>query len=398
MAGSMDRRGTLRELGRLSLAIFTLITIQGCTLLPMKTLQPVLAPPALGTCSNAAAPITEIRYLVPSEQDNGAQRVASTASVGSFDAYRQAIQTRIDSKLPPELAQDRVTVAFRDFLTSVSAEAQLASQVQSPGFSVAQQVISNEKSSIEKHYSAPKLKQSDLKRFATRMFDLQLRHGPADFINSNLNAEGLTARSKALATGRPKMGTELVAYLKAYYDGNFYDRMSTAISKPQLPSSIKSLSNFSVPDSEIVAAETVLLEFLIDSIDPTPVMGDKAGHPSGTTYYPGASTNAPTALATNYATYVVLQDDGCGINLKNVWVVKDLANGASDQAAAVGGLIANTPGGISIGLGILGKISIGDNQTLSDLVKTAASELALRSTLTASYFTLKNIKFDPPHL
>ena len=76
---------------------------------------------------------------------------------------------------------------------------------------------------------------------------------------------------------RPKFDDALVAYLKAYYNGNFYDRLGTSISKPQLPdlsNLVSSLSNFSLPDSEIVAAETVLLEFLVDNIDPTPVMGN----------------------------------------------------------------------------------------------------------------------------
>ena len=69
-------------------------------------------------------------------------------------------------------------------------------------------------------------------------------------------------------------------------------------------------------------------------------------------------------------------------------------NAASDQATVVGGLVTNTVGGISIGLGVLGKISIGDNQTLSDLAKTAASEVALRAALATSYLTLNNMKFD----
>ena len=190
--------------------------------------------------------------------------------------------------------------------------------------------------------------------------------------------------------------------------------MSVAVSKPQLPNTsnlVSSLSNFSVPDSEIVAAETVLLEFLMDTIDPTPVMGDtKCPIPSTTatasctpdpsdakttTYYPGKSSNQPTALTVGYAKYVQLPATGCGITTKNVWVLQTLASGASDEAATVGGLVANTPGGVSIGLGIVGKISIGDNATLSDLVKTAASEVALRTTLLSSYFSLYRVNFTP---
>jgi hypothetical protein len=206
-------------------------------------------------------------------------------------------------------------------------------------------------------------------------------------------------------------------YLKAYYDGKFYDRLSVAVSKPQLPNSsnlVSSLSNFSVPDSEIVAAETVLLEFLMDTIDPTPVMGDTKcpipgtsatasctpdpNDPKTTTYYPGKSSDQPTALTVGYAKYVQLPATGCGITTKNVWILQTLASGASDEAATVGGLVANTPGGLSIGLGIVGKISIGDNATPSDLVKTAASEVALRTTLLSSYFSLYRVNFTPVSL
>jgi hypothetical protein len=72
----------------------------------------------------------------------------------------------------------------------------------------------------------------------------------------------------------------------------------------------------------------------------------------------------------------------------------EILAGASGKATAVGGLVAKTPGGTSLGLGMLGKISIGDNQTLSVMVKTGASRIALRATLASSYWTLRNVKFD----
>lgn len=122
-----------------------------------------------------------------------------------------------------------------------------------------------------------------------------------------------------------------------------------------------------------------------------PAAGDKS-----TTYFPGNSTNQPTALAVGLAPkYINIQNNTCGFTPKNVWVLKTLASSASDEAAAVGGLVANTPGGLSIGLGVVGKISIGDNATLSDLVKTAASELASRATLVTSYFSLYHVRFTP---
>lgn len=373
--------------------------MSGCTLLPIRNLRPVIAPPAgASTCSDSHAFLpnesiaeNRVQYVAPGDAA-GEHRMVIEAT-NSFEAYRAAIQKRVKAKLPPAIADHRVTTAFVELLTAASAEAQL--DAQAAGKKLEANVVNAERDSIQKHSNFRNLKHSELKDFATKLFDLQLRHGPADFTGADTDLARLSPSASKLASTRPKLGPEFVAYLKAYYDGKFYDRMSTAISKPQLPSGLSGLSNFSVPDSEIVAAETVLLEFLIDCVDPTPVMGDKDGHPAGTTYYPGNSSNEPTVLATNFAAYVTLPADGCGINLKNVWVLKDLANAASDQATAVGGLIVNTPGGISFGLGVLGKISIGDNQTLSDIVKSAASEMALRATLAATYFTLRNINFNP---
>jgi len=375
------------------------LMLTGCTLLPMRKLQPVIAPPTGDTCTTDRALLRNepsgFHYIYPHEVIAGR---TEAAFVDNFESYNTAIQARVASKLPPALAQNRVTNVFREFLTPVFAEAQLDAQVADRTLDTRNAAdtsrLASERAMIQKHTIAPSLKHSELKKFANLLFDLQLKHGPADFTNASANLDALGPRSRALVADRGKVDTDLVAYLKAYYDGKFYDRMGTAISKPQLPG-LNNLTNFSVPDSEIVAAETVLLEFLIDCIDPTPAMGDKDDHPVGTTYYPGGSTIEPTALTTGLASYVTLPHDGCGITLKNVWVLKDLANGASDHAAAVGGLVANTPGGISLGLGVVGKISIGDNQTLGDLVKTAASDLALRATLMTSYFTLRHVTFNP---
>ena len=380
------RNGPLRFRALLPLILAALM-ISGCAVLPMKNLQPVIAPPTAGACGGGLARAGKgpsFRYVLPGETTTGGAPQIEMVTTNGFEEYDTAIQNRLASKLPPALAQHRVTVAFREFLTSVTGEAQFVAQT--VGSDKNSPEIARERALIQKHNRTPNLKHSELKDFANKLFALQLLHGPDDY--------------SAITSSNTKIDTTLVAYLKAYYDGKFYDRMGTAISKPQIPSLSSVLtanrqSNFSIPDSEIVAAETVLLEFMIDCIDPTPVMGDKDNHPAGTTYYPGNSTDQPTALATGNAVYVTLPPEGCGINLKNVWVLKDLANAASDQAAAVDGLVVNTPGGISIGLGVLGKISIGDNQTLSDLLKTAASDLALRAALAASYLTLRDVNFNP---
>lgn len=229
-----------------------------------------------------------------------------------------------------------------------------------------------------------------MKDFADKLFDLQLRPGEAPLTNSSPNLSGLSAKEIQLIKTRPQPDKAFIAYFEAYYHGKFVDRMGTTVEKPQISTTI--------PDSEIVAAETVLLEFLIDAVDPTPVMGDTATVIDTTIFYPGGFSTKPTAISSGLANYKHIPDDpdACGITTKNAWVLKDLANAASDQAAAVGGLVANTPGGISLGLGVVGKISIGDNQTLSAMVKAAASRVALRATLASSYWTLRYFRFNVP--
>jgi hypothetical protein len=82
------------------------------------------------------------------------------------------------------------------------------------------------------------------------------------------------------------------------------------------------------------------------------------------------------------------------VTVKTVGLIKDLADAAGDRAAALGGLVAETPGGIEIGLGVLGKVSIGDNKTLSMIAKTAAARIATRATFAAGYWSLADAQ--PP--
>jgi hypothetical protein len=231
-----------------------------------------------------------------------------------------------------------------------------------------------------------------VKDFADKLFSLQLKTSatrltglPAD--ESHLNAQ---EKQTVKADKEAILDSVFIKYFKDYYAGKFVDRMSVKVDKPVISKTI--------PDADIAGALTVLLEFAADTIDPTPVMGTVAADAidDKTTFYPGGATNKPTFLVYNPSHYEQIPTDPtvCGITEGNAWILGYLANTASDETAAVGGLIANTPGGLSIGLGIVGKISIGDNQTLSVIVKTAASRLAERVTLASSYWLLRNVKFD----
>ena len=276
---------------------------------------------------------------------------------------------------------------------------QIAAHLLDPTIPSDQATIARQRGLILKYASAPKLKHKELRNFLNRLFDLQLKRGPADLLGANTNPEILSLKGQALSS-RPSLDAGLAAYFKAYYDDKFYNRMGGQIAKPQmpiLPGASGGPISVSITDTDMDNAATVFLEFLIDSIDPTPVMGDTpTGDPATTTYYPGKSVNLPTALATNYVGYLQLNPDGCGITQKNAWVLKDLANLAGDQVGAISGLVVNSWGGFSFGAGAYLNFSVGDNQTLSDLLKTAASELAFRITLVSAYFSLRHISFNPP--
>jgi len=369
----------------------------GCTAIPLGRMRPIVQPPN-STCEAGSERFfqgeetTKLHYVLPEGEPTARSGVTSVAT---FKEYQERVRTIVHNRIPEGLQNHKVTNAFADYMASVSAEAQLEAQA-SHG-RVDSQAVANERESIRKNSPPIKLSHGEMKNFSDKLFDLSLKVSSASLTGIPGNPPTADAKQNQSANARPALDKTLVAYLTAYYKGKFTDRLSVVSPKPNISTTI--------PDSEIAAAETVLLEFMVDTIDPTPVMGDApAASISGTThFFPGDSTNEPTAYATGLAKYVQISNPSsatdptaCGITTKNAWVLKDLANGAGDQAAAVGGLIANTPGGLSIGLGVIGKISIGDNQTLSTLVKTAASRLATRAALASSYWTLRNVKFNIP--
>jgi hypothetical protein len=366
--------------------------LSGCAAIPLKRLQPVVAPPS-PTCTSRG----EFEFLTNETEPpkfHYALPGGASGTIDNFEAYRTTVQASVQANLPPGLKQHKVTKTLTDFLLSVSGGAQLDAQI-ADGTIKDPERIATQRKAIQKYSTPSKLTHANMKDFADKLFDLQLKPGAADLTSSSVDRSGLSAREAEYLNNHPPLDKTFIAYFQAYYKGQFIDRMGTKLTAPEISST--------VPDSEIVAAETVLLEFLIDLIDSTPVMGsdDPKSVTDKTIFYPGATTNMPTVYSvthsSNPAVYVKIPTGSataCGITTTNVWVLRDLANGASDQAAAVGGLVSNTPGGLSLGLGVMGKISIGDNQTLSVMVKTAASRVSLRLTLASSYFTLRHVKFN----
>jgi hypothetical protein len=192
-------------------------------------------------------------------------------------------------------------------------------------------------------------------------------------------------------SGKTKLTDTFAVYFNAYYKGNYVDRFGAPITKPSVA--------LTVSDQEIANALSVLVDYILDSIDPTPVWGSDplGGVNDKTKFYPGAGSK-PTFLAAygvDAATYQTIQPGPCGITLAKTEILSKLASAAADEGATVSGLVHGSFGGFSVGLGFLGKFSFGDNQTLATIVKSAASRLSARLTLAGTWPILARIDYDP---
>jgi hypothetical protein len=81
-------------------------------------------------------------------------------------------------------------------------------------------------------------------------------------------------------------------------------------------------------------------------------------------------------------TYVVeplVANDAAGISHAKLKLIKLASGAASDGAEGLSSLIMRSFGGVDIGFVVLGKISIGDNETLARIVETVVGNLAIRS-------------------
>lgn len=359
------------------------ILLLSCSAIPLKRLEPLS--PTVHPCTyEAMAPHyaqddtpQPIYSLAPAASHDPQSfevpfgRLPQAPPVSSFAAFVKGSE---DAKLwlPKPIQNLAATNALLGAVQKASGQAMLNAAIAQGRIGTIQ--AKENQREIDSFHVPNKLTHWQLMEFADKFFDAGLRHDVSE------------AHSGSPALKR------FMTYLTAYYTDKFIDRFGQSVAKPNWQSWLSGNSATtpyfaSIPDADISNAEIVLLEFLIDTIDPTPVLGDKENLGDATKFFPGSSSPPPTAATTcpvlvNYKQI----STGCGATQSGVSLATTLAGAASDRAAAVGGLIANTPGGIVL----LGKISIGDNQTLSGLVKTAASRIAMRLTYAAAYWSLEH--------
>jgi hypothetical protein len=223
-------------------------------------------------------------------------------------------------------------------------------------------------------YSAPNLSQEDFKEFGKLAADLAF--------NPTIRPAN---RLAALSTPAEAESNLLIEYFSAYFEGEFVDRFGTMLPKPTLSRSIN--------NQFIAGAIAVLMEYILDAALDTPVWTDAAGK-----FYPGAFDKQPTVLKLNRAkTASLLTDDQtqqCGITKLKSQAINYLSQQAGNRAALLSGMVGESFGGFEVGLGFLGKFSLGDNQTLQTVVKTTLSVAAMRLAEHGSYEILREIGHD----
>jgi hypothetical protein len=333
-----------------------------------------------------------------------APMAAATPTPAPFQQYAQAVMAK-KALLPPELQSDPVVDAIYRIMIKSSANAHVNAQIATAaasGTSIPQSQVDE-----VRNYPVPsRVSHSEIKQFAETIFTSGLRQtvpvspiNPAAQIATVQTANNTVTPAAQIAA--QSTNNVFGTYFTAYYSGKFYDRLGKNLAKPTI--------SLTVSDAEIAGALSFLLEYTVDLIDPTPVLGSDptpvdavagtaAAAPAvgdaatkGTTYFPGNSTNKPTALAA-YGNSIYLQipaTSTCGWNQQNAPALGYVASAAGDQAGGVSGLLSGSFGGVGVALGVFGKLSIGDNQTLATLVKSAASRLAERITLAATYWAFK---------
>jgi hypothetical protein len=200
-------------------------------------------------------------------------------------------------------------------------------------------------------------------------------------------------------------------YFSAYYRGEFVDRAGGKLSKPDLG---KKISN-----ETITSALTVGLESIHDYAVLTASKGPAervikapvtfTGNPGQEQWQNG---NKPTLVTVTqkllkrkrgepiapwpYVVEAVAVNKKEGISSAKRKVIEWISGLAGDGAGSLSDLLTRTFGGIHIGFGLLGKVSVGDDDTLAKVVSTTVETFAHRGSELFASHMFYDITFDDP--
>ena len=190
-------------------------------------------------------------------------------------------------------------------------------------------------------------------------------------------------------TGSDLFLQALTKYYQTYYSGPFYTYFGAKFDKPVV--------SLTINDNEITQAASVFIELLFDYAMKSPVWVD------GGTYYPGSGSTEPTVAKLSeqgfqYQGFLqpvklpVLLPNGCHMTATKAKIINYVAQQFATAASSDTSLTIRSVGGLGISLGVFGKLSVGDNNTLSLLAKAAVSEATLRLTAQFVYYALSQVE------
>lgn len=305
-----------------------------------------------------------------------AAKEAATQAAELARSMSLKVNTISTKDMPQELINDKVFQALTQAAQAAASQAQR---------DISLRAALPAALSVSPTESPGGLSNGDFKKFAETlrhsMVSAPLAYG-SDHTLAGTPPKNMTTES------RPPFSKAFVFYFSQYYKGKFVDRMGNKLAKPTLSRTIG--------NTDIAGAVEVMWELILDYKFSTPIWKDANSH-----YYPGNSSDAPTALDAGLVTAITMLDpkdsEHCGITPLKAEAIEYLANTASDSASSLGGLVGGSFGGLHFGLGVMGKVSIGDNQTLQTLVKTSLARTASRAAEEASYRALYWIRYpyDP---
>jgi hypothetical protein len=308
-------------------------------------------------------PATTIAAL---QTPDGQSIIVRTCTSKVLAKYK-AIPTRISylqSRLPQNIGSDPVVQAIVSLSSYVSAQSLRAASAMVVDFDQNQIVAEVPRPTIT-------LSAQHIHTFAKTVSGSVLRHTSS------------TPPTAADPDAERQFWSMLLNYYYYYYQAKFTPYMGPTLPAPALSSTSKT---YTINDTEIVNAVSVFVEFLLDEIFKSPVwLGDDKK------YYPAGSSTAPTSVTLGNIVSQRFEGGGCGMNVTKANFVRYLANAFSDAAGTDSSLVIKTAGGIDIGFGVLGKVNVGDNQTLTNLVQMAIGEVVSRLTVAFAVPILSSI-------
>ena len=335
----------------------------GCTIFQLDSLVPAAA------ISETQDPLYTITMCHPTS------KLTPSALADRHMAKIRSIHNRADTiqaSLPPQLASDPVFNSMVANIKYISTTSLVKARQKLSGTN---EITPEDASYLAKAPKPPPISHTDIPSFLHNISSLALR-------NTANPASAGDSYNQQLFWSKADQ------YYKAYFAGNFVTYFMQQLPKPTLSATIT--------DAEIDNAALVFIEFVFDEILQPTFWYGKDGK-----YYPAgvALKIPPTYLTVNNILPGSLEvigqgPTGCGMNYVKANTLNYLAQQFATAATAETSLTVKSAGGLEVGLGILGKLSLGDNSTLTSLLNMVVTDVVKRLTVEVGAPVLEAIDIE----